>query len=83
MNVWSLFNVALLGLSVWTGYSQMAPEKLAHSNPDVTFCTATLVGTIAFSFAARCSQRLAVLFPRADMIKILQEIASRALARRG
>ena len=52
MKVWSLFNVALLGLSVWTGYSQMAPEKLAHSNPDVIFCTATLVGTIAFSFAA-------------------------------
>ncbi len=52
MNVWSLLNVALLGLSVWTGYSEMAPEKLAHSNPDVIFCTVTLVGTIAFSFAA-------------------------------
>jgi len=52
MNVWSLLNVALLGFSVWTGYSEMAPEKLAHSNPDVIFCTVTLVGTIAFSFAA-------------------------------
>ena len=52
MNVWSLLNVALLGLSVWTGYSEMAPEKLAHSNPDVIFCTVTLVGTIAFSFVA-------------------------------
>ena len=52
MNVWSLLNLALLGLSVWTGYSEMAPEKLAHSNPDVIFCTVTLVGTIAFSFAA-------------------------------
>jgi hypothetical protein len=52
MNVWSLLKVALLGLSVWTGYSEMAPEKLAHSNPDVIFCTVTLVGTIAFSFAA-------------------------------
>jgi len=28
MNVWSLLNVALLGLSVWTGYFEMAPEKL-------------------------------------------------------
>ena len=48
MNVWSLLNVALLGLSVWTGYSEMAPEKLAHRNPDVIFCTVMLVGTIAF-----------------------------------
>jgi hypothetical protein len=52
VNPWSLLNVALLGLSAWTGYAEMAPEKLAHSNPDVIFCTVTLVGTIAFSFAA-------------------------------
>jgi hypothetical protein len=31
----------------------------------------------------RCSRRLAGLFPPALMIKILQEIATRALARRG
>jgi hypothetical protein len=52
MNAWSVLNVALLGLSVWTGYAEMAHGKLAHSNPDVIFCTVTLVGTIAISFAA-------------------------------
>jgi hypothetical protein len=52
MNPWSFLNVALLGLSAWTGYAEMAPEKLAYSNPDVIFCTVTLVATIAFSFAA-------------------------------
>ena len=52
MNAWMVLNLALLVLSVWTGYGEMAPDKLAHSNPDVVFCSITLVGMIAFSFGA-------------------------------
>jgi hypothetical protein len=50
MSIWSLLNILLFGLSVWTGFSEMAPDKLAHSNPDAIFCSVTLIGAIAFSF---------------------------------
>ena len=49
---WMVLNVALLLLSFWTGYAEMAPEKLAPSNLDVIFCTITLVTTVVFSFGA-------------------------------
>ena len=49
---WAILNLALVLLSLWTGYAEMAPEKLAHSNPDVVFCTIVLVMTIVFSFGA-------------------------------
>jgi hypothetical protein len=39
--VWAALNIALVGLSVWTGYSEMDPERLAHANPDVVFCSLT------------------------------------------
>ncbi len=50
MTIWGVLNIALLGLSVWTGYSEMAPDRLAHSNPDAIFCTITLLGMIGLSF---------------------------------
>jgi hypothetical protein len=50
--LWPILNVALLLLSCSTGYAEMAPDELAHSNPDLIFCTITLVTTIAFSFIA-------------------------------
>jgi len=49
---WAILNLALVLLSLWTGYAEMAPGKLAHSNPDIIFCTITLVTAIAFSFGA-------------------------------
>ena len=42
-------NLGLIGLSVWTGYSEMEPERLSHANPDVIFCTVVFVTTILFS----------------------------------
>jgi hypothetical protein len=50
MNAWMVLNLALLILSIWTGYGEMAPNKLTHNNPDAIFCSITLVGMIAFSF---------------------------------
>jgi hypothetical protein len=40
-------------------------------------------GVIAPHLTKRCSRRLAGLFPSFSMIKILQEIATRAVARCG
>ena len=50
--LWPILNVVLLLLSFSTGYAEMAPDNLAHSNPDMIFCTITVVTTIAFSFGA-------------------------------
>lgn len=47
---WAILNLALVLLSLWTGYAEMTPEKLAHTNPDVIFCTIVLVTMIVFSF---------------------------------
>jgi hypothetical protein len=41
--MWPIINVALIALAVWTGYSETAPEKLAHANPDALFCLVTLL----------------------------------------
>lgn len=49
---WAILNLALVLLSLWTGYAEMAPENLAHSNPDIIFCTIVLVMMILFSFGA-------------------------------
>jgi hypothetical protein len=50
--LWPALNIVLVGLSVWTGYAEMAPERLSHANPDIVFCTIVLVGTIVFSVGA-------------------------------
>jgi len=42
-------NIILIVGSVWTGYSEMAPERLAHENPDALFCALVLVGSTLFS----------------------------------
>lgn len=41
--VWVTLNLLLIGLSVWTGYSEMAPARLARTNPDAVFCTLVLL----------------------------------------
>ncbi len=46
---WTTVNLGLIWLSVWTGYSEMEPERLSHANPDVIFCTVVFVTTILFS----------------------------------
>jgi hypothetical protein len=50
-HIWGVLNLALIGVSVWTGYSEMEPDKLRHANPDVIFC-AVLAGMIAFSLGS-------------------------------
>jgi hypothetical protein len=50
--VWGLLNVSLIGLSVWAGYAEMAPERLAHANPDLVFCTLVLVTLTLFSLGS-------------------------------
>jgi|ERR1041385_750751 len=50
--VWAALNIVLIGLSVWTGYSEMAPERLARANPDFIFCTLVFITTILFSLGA-------------------------------
>ena len=49
MSPWSLLNFLLLGLAAWVGYSEMAPDRLTHSNPDIIFCGIVLLGMVAFS----------------------------------
>ena len=39
---WDVLNLALIGVSVWTGYSEMEPDKLRHANPDAIFCALVL-----------------------------------------
>jgi hypothetical protein len=50
--LWSALNIAAIGLSVWTGYSEMEPEKLRQANPDAIFCTIVFVAMIAFSLGS-------------------------------
>ena len=50
--VWAALNVVLLGLSMWTGYAQMEPERLSNANPDVVFCTLALITAILLSFGS-------------------------------
>jgi len=45
-----ILNVFLVLLSVCTGYVEMAPSRLVHTNPDAIFCTIVLLGMIGFSF---------------------------------
>jgi hypothetical protein len=49
---WTTVNLALIWLSVWTGYSEMEPERLSHANPDVVFCTLAFVTMILLSFGS-------------------------------
>jgi hypothetical protein len=52
MSIWLVLNIVLLGLSVWTGYGEMAPDLLSRKNPDAIFCTIAFVAMIGASFAA-------------------------------
>ena len=45
-----ILNVVLVLLSLWTGYAEMAPDRLVHTNPDAIFCTIVVLGMIGFSF---------------------------------
>jgi hypothetical protein len=45
-----ILNVIFVLLSLSTGYAEMAPNRLVHTNPDAIFCTIVLLGTIGFSF---------------------------------
>jgi len=47
--LWIALNVALIGFSVWTGYSEMERENLRQANPDASFCTIVFVTMILFS----------------------------------
>jgi hypothetical protein len=49
--LWPTLNVMLVGLSVWTGYAEMEPQRLSHANPDIVFCTVVLLGMIFFPVA--------------------------------
>jgi hypothetical protein len=51
-NRWSILTFVLIGVSLWTGYSEMEPENLRHANPDAIFCTVVLIGMIAFSLGS-------------------------------
>jgi len=45
-------NIALIGLSVSTGYSEMERENLRQANPDAIFCTIVFVTMILFSLGS-------------------------------
>jgi hypothetical protein len=47
--LWAALNVALIGLSVWTGYAEMEPQRLSQANPDAVFGTVVLLFTIVFA----------------------------------
>jgi hypothetical protein len=51
-NAWRILTFVLIGLSLWTGYSEMKPENLRHANPDAIFCTIVLMGMIVFSLGS-------------------------------
>ena len=46
------FLIALIGLSVSTGYSEMERENLRQANPDAIFCTIVFVTMILFSLGS-------------------------------
>jgi hypothetical protein len=50
--LWAVLNFAGIGLSVWTGYSEMTPDRLVHANPDIVFCGVALIGMIVFSLGS-------------------------------
>jgi len=50
MSISLVLNIALLGLSVLAGYTEMALDLLSRKNPDAIFCTIALLGTIGASF---------------------------------
>jgi hypothetical protein len=47
-----LINLALLLLSVWTGYGSLNPDALRGTNPDKYLCAAVLVMMPIFAFGA-------------------------------
>src|SRR6266404_1785054 len=42
-HLWRFADIGLVALAVWTGYSETAPEKLRHTNPDAILCLVTFV----------------------------------------
>jgi len=50
--VWVALNLALVCLSVWTGYSKMAPASLAGMDPDAVFCALVLAVLTFFSLGS-------------------------------
>jgi hypothetical protein len=41
--LWRTINIAIILSSPFAGYRDMAPDRLAHTNPDKYFCTAILI----------------------------------------
>ncbi len=51
-HVWIGLNLVLIGVSVWTGYSEKEPQKLRQANPGAIFCFVVLVTTTVFSLGS-------------------------------
>jgi hypothetical protein len=49
--LWAILNLALVLLALWTGYAEMAPERLVHTNPDIIFCSVVFITMLFFPFA--------------------------------
>jgi hypothetical protein len=43
-----VINVTGILLGAWTGYSEVAPQKLVNANPDAIFCSTAFVGSLVF-----------------------------------
>jgi hypothetical protein len=46
--LWLIVNVAAIPLGCWTGYAEMAPERLRGTNPDQYLCLAVIIGMPLF-----------------------------------
>ena len=48
-NTWVVVNIIAVALAAWTGFAELAPERLVHTNPEAALCAAALIGMVLFS----------------------------------
>ena len=46
---WKILNIGAVIFSIWGGYISLSPDRLRNTNPDIIFCSVTLVTTALFS----------------------------------
>jgi hypothetical protein len=75
--VWFIANIVFVTLAAWGGYRSMAPESLAHTNPDPILCGILLVvmplfavGTVSYSVRrSRSNVVMPYALPRAFTLR--------------
>jgi hypothetical protein len=71
-----IINIALLLLSVWTGYGSLDPDALRGTNPDKYVCVALLVVMPVFAFGAVSIRREAQHIERAFVATLFADLVA-------